>query len=181
MIGGAKTERLGVALDWLQRAWRNSPAIPWDVRASFLRIGFEAILKKSGAWEQANALRRAFEDIEQAFPGWTISEFAWTPTEEEQMMVKVKGREHRCTPLQHWYVCFCRYRNSVEHPDALPIGPMYEEGTAYDGPLFQTGERVLRDLIRVQVSLVTARPLFASATHRAIVAALSSDEDKTDS
>lgn len=164
-------DRFGQAIDWLERAWRNSPAIPWDVRANFLKIGFENLLGVSGAWPQAKAIRRRFELLLDDFGGG-FDDLAWGPDETASRTVSVGGNDQACTDLQHWYVTFYRHRNTTEHPDAEPVGPMYEQGTAFDGPIFQTGERVLRDLLRVELSFAFGEPLYSSTLHRAIARTL---------
>lgn len=164
-------QQLGEGITWLERAWRNSPSIPWDVRANFLKIGFESLLGVDGRWKQAKALRRRFELLAAMFDGG-FDDRVWSPDESESRTVRSYESEQECTDLQHWYETFYRHRNSTEHPKAEPVGPLYEEGSRFDGPIFQIGERVLRDLLRAELSLATGERIYASTLHRAIVRSL---------
>jgi hypothetical protein len=118
---------------------------------------FENLLGVSGAWPQARAIRHRFELLRDEFVGG-FDDLAWGPEETPTRTITVGGNDLACTDLQHWYVTFYRHRNTTEHPDAEPVGPMYEQGTAFDGPIFQTAERVLRDLLRVELSFASVSP-----------------------
>jgi len=160
--------RLDLAIEWLSQAWLNTPGIGWGVRCAFLVFGFEALLKGDG-WTQAKRLRTRFEAID---PELGSEGLLWSLNETESMILKVNGVDHPATPLQHWYLTLSRHRNSIVHADANPVGPIYAEGTAYDGPLFQVAERVLRDLLKVELILVSGVALTKDKTQRAIIAYL---------
>lgn len=168
----ATVEGLADAADWLAAAWRNSPSIPWPARVTFLKTAFEAMLRTRGGWEQAKRVRRRFEALADVDGLRSFDDIVWSPDEAETLCVTVNNASRPATPLQHWYMAFGDHRNATVHALTRPVGPMYEVGTAYDGPLFQTGERVLRDLLRTELTLATGQPLVAGtlsrATHKAL-------------
>jgi hypothetical protein len=136
---------------------------------TFLKTAFEAMLRKRGGWEQAKRLRRRFEALADVPAPVACDDIAWSPAEEETMTIALREGQRRVTPLQHWYMAFGDHRNASVHASGRDSGPMYEEGTAYDGPLFQTGERVVRDLIRTELTIASGRALVDTTLTRAFV------------
>jgi hypothetical protein len=170
VITGPDAELAGRFLScahWLAQAWANTPSIGLGTRAVFVKTGFEALLAKNGAWDQAKRLRRRFELVAVRYEGAEL-DIVWSGNERERHQVQVGGATKYATDLQAWYVAFARHRNATVHEGSDPAGSTYTSGDAYSGPLFWVGERVLRDLIRCELTLATGQPLVFDGIGRAL-------------
>lgn len=169
-ITGSDAEFAGRLLScarWLAQAWANTPSIGADTRSVFVKTGFEALLDTNGAWGQAKRLRRRFESVAERYEGANLGT-VWSGDETERHEVHVAGKPKAATDLQTWYLAFARYRNATVHGDAEPAGSTYVSTDAYNGSLFWVGERVLRDLIRCELTLATGQPLVFDGIGRAL-------------
>lgn len=67
-----------------------------------------------------------------------------------QVDIPIRGTPHQVTDLQHWLHRFGDARNEIIHEGTVP--PLVvADGTNYDGPLFNIGERLLRESIKVSM------------------------------
>lgn len=161
--------RLLAAIGWLGLVWRNSPSISWNVRAVFARSGIESLLGSHRAWDGAVALRERFELLRGILGTETpFDELLWNPSETPTFTIKVSGKDEPATPLQHWYWALSNYRNSAIHTGGEGTDPIHHSGDQYDGAFVWTGERVLRDLIRAELTIATGEPIVQGAIWRAI-------------
>lgn len=171
VITGPDSELAGRLLSsvrWLSQAWANTPSIGSDTRAVFVKTSFEALLgTTSGAWDQAKRLRRRFDLVSARYEGAEL-DVLWSGNESERHQVQVGGSIKAATDLQAWYLAFARHRNATVHEGSDPAGSTYTSNDAYSGPLFWVGERVLRDLIRCELTLATAQPLVFNGIGRAL-------------
>lgn len=170
-------ERMGSAIDWLTLAWRNSASVGFAPRVVFLRTAFEALFPGK-AHETAAALRDHFERFgAQADIALdrTTSELLWSPTESP-----VHEPNNRSDPLntdlQEWFRVFNLTRNRIVHRGET--SPATYDGPAmrYRGDFFWTGERIIREVIRTELSIagygdVWMRP-DSRSLHRAAVEAI---------
>lgn len=155
------------SIRWLAQAWANSPSIDSNIRIVAIRSGLEIWLDKQNAWDQARALRKRFERLTELFSGDSFAT-VWSPSESKSLEIEVGANLKPATPLEHWYVHLSRHRNATVHDAAEPAAETYEAGTGYDGPLFWTGERVLRDLLRTELTIATGEPLVFDGIGRAL-------------
>jgi hypothetical protein len=169
LLGGDTEISAGLltSITWLAQAWANSPSVGWNVRVVAIRSGIEVLAGAQGAWSQARALRRRFEKLTDLYPSASFDTI-WSPTEEECLTVEIGSHTKQATPLEHWYVHLSRHRNATVHDAGSRTGQRYEVGTPYDGPFVWTGERVLRDLLRTELTLATGQPLVFNSIDRAL-------------
>ena len=167
-----RADRLYASIMWLMNFWRNSPALTWATRAVMVRSGIEVLLDRRGAWDQSKVLRARFEDLHSRYPHNAFDELLWSPSEDESRTVIVGGKEQPATPLQHWYRKLSNHRNETLHSATGAEGPVFDADGPYGGPLVWTGEHVLRDLIRAELSVLAGSPLFEGKLYRALWAAL---------
>jgi len=94
----------------------------------------------------------------------------WSPTETaSRPFTDRSGKSWDCTDLEHWFRAFGEARNDIIHGDAAPLDFDYEEdGSAYNGPMFHTAERLLRETTKVELTRLGHDRLFYEATTRAI-------------
>ena len=74
-------DQVRVAVEWLEKAWRNTETVLYPERLVFLKTAFEAITGTSTNWQSACRLREIFE----ALPSTTERDsktLVWSPEEE---------------------------------------------------------------------------------------------------
>jgi hypothetical protein len=80
----------------------------------------------------------------------------WRP--DEPIMVRTWTDRHGLTraaalsAFEHWYMALADSRNEVTHSGHASTMD-YSEGTAYDGPIVEIGDRVLRELTKLSLGL----------------------------
>lgn len=166
-------ERIGVAIDWLAAAWRNSPSITFEQRVVMLKTGFEALTDQSKTHESADWLDERFHQLATAGADEQAAEhLLWSPSEQKSRTWKWNGNEKECTDLGHWFRSFGKARNEIIH-DGKAQSLTYEaEGSAYGGPYVHIAERLLRETIRVCLRDFGFDDLWESMIHRRFVRAL---------
>lgn len=143
--------RIVTATSWLAKAWRNTPSITFPDRIVFLKTGFEALSDQSNVWPNALWLRHLYERVLGGQRPMLLDGLLWSPTEAERHVWPSDDGERHVTDLQYWFKAFGSARNDIIHKggtDSLS----FSESSAYDGPLFDIGERLLRESIRVAMS-----------------------------
>ncbi len=146
----AHRRRLSDAIGWLSKAWRNTPSLDWPDRIVFLKTGFEALTARSKTHEASAELRRMFEEI-VGRGGVGDDGLLWSGTEDEtRAFIDGSGKQWPCTDLEHWFRSFGAARNAVIHGDVSSNTFNYDEAdSAYNGPMFHTAERLLRESVKV--------------------------------
>lgn len=167
----AETARVARVISWLAKAWRNTPSISWEDRIVFLKTAFEALTGSSKTHETGAELRRLFEEVVVGDAReYATDHLLWSPSEAPtRPFTDRSGKTWGCTDLEHWFRSFGEARNSVIHGDVLSQDFLYEEvGSAYNGPMFHTGERLLREATKVELTRLGHDRLFYEATTRAV-------------
>lgn len=157
--------RLGAA--WLSKAWRNSPSIEPEDRLVLLKTAFEALTGESESWRSREQLVRIFRKLEDA--GLTVrdvKDLIWSPGETATIEHKYRNKTALLTPMEHWYQRLCDTRNEIIHEGHVPQLTYYRRGSAYSGPYFFVGERLLREAIRVCLSSLGHHDLWRSSVGR---------------
>jgi hypothetical protein len=136
-----------------------------------LKTAYEALLEASRAWTGAQRLRELFET--------RVSEqgdLYWAPDESESFAMSLEGADRHLTPLQHWFVCFCRLRNAIVHEGAhiTEQTESYEEPGPYQGPFFHRADEVFRQAIKVVLRDFGTADLWHSQLTRVIARAFES-------
>lgn len=165
----AQRRRLSDAIGWLSKAWRNTPSLDWPDRIVFLKTGFEALTGRSKTHEAAAELRRMFEEV--VGPGGVgFDGLLWSGTEvATRSFVDDSGKQWPCTDLEHWFRSFGAARNAVIHGDVSSDALTYDEAdSAYNGPMFHTAERLLRESIKVVLTARGEELMYASAVVRKV-------------
>lgn len=164
-------ERIARAISWLAKAWRNTPSINWEDRIVFLKTAFEALTGTSKTHEAGAALSRRFgEAIVGDAREYTARHLMWSPSETPTRRFTDRfGKCWDCTDLEHWFRTFGEACNGVIHGAVTTQDFSYEEhGSAYNGPMFHTAERLLREATKVELTRLGHDRLFLDATTRAV-------------
>lgn len=164
--------RIARAVRWLAKAWRNTPSISWEDRIIFLKTAFEALTGAGKTHEAAAALRRLFEEtIVGDFREDAAHHLLWSPSEAPtRPFTERSGKSWDCTDLEHWFRAFGEVRNGVIHGDGFATQDFsyQQHDSAYNGPMFHTGERLLREATKVELTRLGHERLFLEATTRAV-------------
>ncbi len=167
-IEGDDGRRVGQAIGWLSKAWRNTTSIMHTDRLIFLKTGFEALTGDSSTPGAGRRLRELFEAGVDSDLG--DADILWSQTEAENWTyLNGKGKEVGGTDLEHWFHSFGRARNAIIHGDVVPPELSYNKaGSAYNGPMFHTADRLLREAIKVRLSMPGRPQLYRSPVVRAV-------------
>lgn len=143
--------RIGVSIDWLAHAWRNSRSITFANRTVMLKTAFDALTAtdkthRAAAWIESMYCALKTEGVNDEM----TEHLLWTSSEEKRHVRHWgDGQSEDCTDLVHWFHSFGEARNEIVH-DGLEQNLVYEvDGSAYNGPFVNTGERLLRETITV--------------------------------
>lgn len=171
-VGVIDAARIARAISWLAKSWRNTPSINWEDRIIFLKTAFEALTGTSKTYEAGAALRRRFEEaiVGDAREYDAARHLLWSPGEAPtRAFTDRSGKSWDCTDLEHWFRTFGEARNGVIHGDLTTQDFSYEErDSAYNGPMFHTAERLLREATKVELTRLGHDRLFLDATTRAV-------------
>jgi hypothetical protein len=169
--------RLGQALTWLARAWRNTESLRHADRIVMLKTGFEALTGTSQTHAQAQWIRARLEVLAEH---WVDEEAAehllWSPAERPARVFvrRDTGEPVPCTDLEHWYRSFGEARNQIIHGEPEPPVDYRQPDSPYNGPFVWTAERLLREVVRVTLGAFGYKHLWESLLWRAIHRALNS-------
>jgi len=157
--------RLGITIDWLSKAWRNSPSIRSEDRVVFLKTGFEALSGTSNGFKCAKWLRNLYERrIGTALSAKYAQDILWSPGEKEKHTRIHDSRTVLLTDLQHWFMSFADVRNDIIHEGRAKT--LKHRATAYRGEYVFTGERLLRESIKVCMGDLGYPDIWRSETWR---------------
>ncbi len=158
--------RIGVAIDRLASAWRNSPSITFEQRVVMLKTAFEALTDRSATHEAADWLDERFhQPAESGATEWAAEHLLWSPSEHKSRTWTWNGNQEDCTDLGHWFRCFGKVRNEIVHDGKAQSLTHEAEGSAYKGPYVNIAERVLREAIRVCLRDFGFEDLWESSVH----------------
>lgn len=144
--------RIGVSIDWLAHAWRNSRSITFENRIVMLKTAFDALSGTGETYRAAAWLEATFKGLEQDnVDDEDFEELLWSPSEKPRLVrTWSKGKKsEKCTDLVHWFHAFADVRNEIVHEGRASNLSYEMEESAYQGPLSDIGERLLRETIRV--------------------------------
>ena len=117
-----------LAVEWLEKAWRNTATVLYPERLVFLKTAFEAITGTSTNWRSARRLRDIFEALSDTTER-DSKILVWSPEEEAvhpQTWIDKCGRSQTSliTDLEAWFMAFGKARNSIIHEGEVS-GIMY--------------------------------------------------------
>ena len=170
------SRRLITTITWLAQAWRNSESIRPQDRVVLLKTGFEALTAESQNWPCAKRLRALYENNLglSAVTDEETRDLLWKPGEVERFNWTVRDTIHRVTDLQQWLYRFGDARNKVIHDGKVPSLQVADQ-TAYDGPLFNVGERLLRETIKVSMIALGFEDLWRPRLTRLLTRAITEE------
>jgi hypothetical protein len=144
----ARVSRLRIAIRWLTKSWLNSASISEEDRLVFLKTASEALVGSTGGSRQAaGRLRGVFETARgQEGGGHGLDALLWSPDEPTFL----RGG-NAISALEHWYMALADARNQVVHGEPDAPRTYDEAGSPYAGPFVETGDRVLREAIDVEL------------------------------
>ncbi len=146
-----------VAMRWVGKSWANSASISWEDRVLFLKIASEGFSGTDSSIESARRLRARYAScLSQEGKGVGADDLLWRPDEPtlNRSWTDRSGstRTAALSAFEHWYMALADTRNEIAHSGHASTLD-YSEGTAYDGPLVEIGDRVLRELIKLSLGL----------------------------
>lgn len=165
--------RITTGVRWLAKSWQNSASLGFDDRIVMLRTAFESLTGSSRIRIALPALEAFFQQLRD---GGEIDESTehvlWKPSETASRAVTYmeggKPKSEQVTDLGHWFSTFGQARHVVVHEGQMP-NLLYEQpGSRYNGPLFNIGERVLREAIKVALIQLGYRDLWQDALSRSL-------------
>lgn len=179
------TDRIRTAIHWLAKSWKNTTSIDLGDRVVFIKTGFEALTGTSNSRESAKRLRALFESLPDTDDA-DAETLLWSPTEQPKHARTYKDRttkqmvtEH-LTDLEHWFMALAAARNTIIHDGVVPSLTYTQAGSRYKGPLFHTGEFVLRAAVKASLAGVGHPDLWRTSTYRAVKAAWDETQARTD-
>jgi hypothetical protein len=155
-----RARRIAVAMHWVVKSWLNSPSISETDRLVFLKTASEALT--GATWssvEAARALRMVFEGaLTQEGEGIGADQLLWRPEEPTFTRTRTtragKPVHEEVSALEHWYMALADARNDVVHAVASPVLGYEQPDSAYEGPLVEVADRVLREAIGVELGAI---------------------------
>jgi hypothetical protein len=165
--------RLGVAIDWLAHAWRNSRSITFENRVVMLKTAFDALTGSDKTHNAAMWIQGKFQALADAGVDDEHSgDLLWSPLDEERHERVWNGQTVLITDLVHWFHALGATRNQIVHEGSADTLTYEMEGSAYEGPLPNVGERFLRETIQVVLRDFGFDDLWEPHSHRMIKRAL---------
>lgn len=147
-----QARRLGVSIDWLDVAWRNTHSLDERTRLVALRSAFESLLNVGDAVEEGCA---AFSQVLR--DNSAMRPRTWTT-------LKGKQKTESMTDLQWWFRCFAFLRNAIMH--GAPVTDkafVHEDGRRFLHAADEHFRRALRATIAnagfPELESALARPL----------------------
>ncbi|MGQ0679838.1 MAG: hypothetical protein ACT4OM_09325 [Actinomycetota bacterium] len=143
---------IGLAVRWFAKSWANSKSVSWEDRIIFLKIASEALSGCDKSLESARLLKERYGScLTQMGDGVGAKGLLWRHEEPIKTRQSKSGLK-KLSAFEHWYMAFSDARNDIAHR-GVATSLEYQEGTAYDGPLVEIGDRVLRELIKLTLGL----------------------------
>lgn len=164
--------RLGQAIRWWVKAWRNSASLSWEDRIVQLRIAVDALVgsdktRKAIAW--LNAL---FASVEDDGVG-----LLWAEGKGELPRTWGSPPTTESVPVfDHWFWDFADTRNSIVHSGAATSLEYRQPGSVFSGMLVDVADRVVSEAILVSLHRCGYEHLWKSVGWRAITRRMSTPE-----
>ncbi|MGH9280668.1 MAG: hypothetical protein ACRD12_21570 [Acidimicrobiales bacterium] len=151
-----RARRIEMAMRWITKSWLNSASITATDRLVFLKTASEALTGETrDRVKAAKELTAVFEGaLQQEGEGFGVDKLLWTPGEPSFQRTWTSGgvtRSDTLPALEHWYMAIADARNDVVHALAAPTLAYEVEGSAYNGPLVEIADRVLREAVAVEL------------------------------
>ena len=167
-------DELRVAIRWLLKSWQNSASISWEDRVVFLKTSSEGIAQTHKTAEAVVALLQRYETSRrQDPPGLGLGNLLWSP--DEPRVSRSWGdppRSQDITQFEHWYWALADVRNAILHSGSAPTLSYEQPGSRYSGPLVETGDRVMRELIKLTLGLCGYPEIWRNPIERALIEAM---------
>lgn len=165
--------RITTGIRWLAKCWQNSASIGFDDRIVMLRTAFEALTGSSRIRIALPALEAFFQQLrDRGETDESTEHLVWKPSETASRtftyMEGSKPKSEQLTDLSHWFSTFGQARHVVVHEGQMPDLLYDERGSRYNGPLFNIGERVLREAIKVALIQLGYPDLWQEALARSV-------------
>ena len=145
--------RIETAISWLAKAWRNSPSIGMDERVVFLKTGFEALAGTSDTKKCVACLRKLYEEQLGGIDAKYLDNLIWSSNERRRFTRTYtkngQSLSEVVTDFEHWFWTFCDARNCIIHDGVTPKLTYRARASRYNGSLVNTGERLLRESVKV--------------------------------
>lgn len=167
--------RITTAVRLHAKSWRNSVSFGWEDRVVMLRTAFEALTDASKGPRARRVLEGMFKHLRKfgATTRDSTEHMLWRPDEKRNRAFKFTGKggqlvTEQLTDLGHWFSVFGEARHKIVHEGIVPPLTYNEPGSAYNGPMFFVGERVLREAIRAALARFGYDELWEDAGFRGI-------------
>jgi hypothetical protein len=166
-------DELRVAIRWLLKSWQNSPSISWEDRIVFLKTASEGIAQTHKTVDAVGALLRRYETATgQDPPGFGLGNLLWSP--DEARATRIWGnppRSQDITLFEHWYWALADARNAILHNGSASTLTYDYPGSSYSGALLETGDRVMRELVKLTLGLCGYPEVWRNLLDRAVIVA----------
>lgn len=170
-----------IAIRWLERSWNNSPSIGFDERLVFIKVAIEALTRESDNRRSASAMASTFRStLTQEGDGLGLDRLLWSP--DEPLLQRTYGNEGQkkqaqLTQLEHWACALGDARNVLVHGEKAVDHWYQAEDSPYNGPFVEIGDRVLRELITVELGRLGYPRVWRDSLDRAGLEHLKSAEN----
>lgn len=150
--------KIAVAIRWLAKSWANSASISDEDRVIYLKIASEGLSGTDSSTDSARLLRDTYAScLIQEGDGVGTNGLLWSPDEPSLTRTWSERRSgttrtSSLSAFEHWYMALADARNEIAHVGRSST-LWYSAGAAYDGPLVEIGDRVLRELIKLSLGL----------------------------
>lgn len=153
-VNAALAGRITTAVRLHAKAWRNTKSFGYEDRVVILRTAFEALTDATKGPAARAELERTFRRLRRvgARSDDDTEHLLWKPSKRRIRTYTYTKKGQRCvdrlTDLGHWFSMFGEARHQIVHEGVTPPLMYREPGSAYRGPMFFIGERVLREAVR---------------------------------
>ncbi|HVC78580.1 MAG TPA: hypothetical protein VND96_18900 [Candidatus Micrarchaeaceae archaeon] len=155
---GDLAKRIGTAIRWLAKSWRNTVSLGAEDQVVMIRTALEALTGTSKTRRAIAWLEQTFDALRQhgAHDARFTEHLLWSPDERPTREITLPGRDgkpetHAVTDLGHWFSTFGHARHQIVHEGVVPQLTYELDGSRYNGPLFHTGERLTREAIKASL------------------------------
>lgn len=153
------------AIHWHSRAWENSPLHTMPDILVQLKTAIEAL---SGSSSTGAAITK-IDEVYMAVDGtYGASNFLWRngiPSHPRQFKEKIT----MYSDFGHWYWNLANVRNSIVHDTMSPEMDYFAVDSPFTGNIYQTAERVARELIKIRLAQLGHPRVALDAAQRKII------------
>lgn len=172
-----RAARVAVAMRWVTKSWLNTASLSESDQLVFLKTATEALTGETRkSYVAAARLRNLFlEALSQEGGDLGIKDLLWSPDEPtfpHTYTEKGTTKQIDITAIEHWYRSMADARNAVVHALGSPNLIYEQPGSPYAGPLFEVGDRVMREAICVELGACGYPDVWRRGLTRASMAVL---------